>query len=235
MRKFIRMAICLLCFTLLAGCDNAYLEVTPNNLDVKTWNPITGYPVPFAKKDMPEIDVQVTQSGEVWVNESRYVPLSYAWNRQDTQYTSGWKIQLDRLYHIGGFLDGQVFSSDCENPPVIFTHSFMGDVALYFRPDIAEKGVAAFSFDEFNIIENNSPYINEEIRIFWNVHTGADNYNTYGLMLGGPNGKREFYSVMLEHKEFPELTYQMKFCIHDKYLIIENINANTIIYTVLKT
>ena len=254
-RKLLRLLTILLCLVLLAGCGNTALEGTPPeetsadhnstktndtgyyvmeipcNLNLDTWNPIAEK-VTFIKEATPNYTISMPTPAEVWVNETQYVPLSYLWNRKDTQFTSGWKIQLAELYQVEIGAYAHIFSGDCDNPPVVLTYDqYLGGVALYFRPDIAEKGVAAFSYDEYQITENNSPYSNEEIRNFWNVHTGTGKYDFFtGLWLDASWSDMKTYCVMLEHKEDPALAYQMRFCIYKDILIIENINLKATVY-----
>lgn len=249
MIKFVRISILLLCIALFAGCGNENMEAIqpndndseitihgsgqmtiPNNLTVETWNPTMGNVT--WQEATPTYKVYIQKPGEVWVDETRYMPLSYLWNRKDIQFTSGWKIQLDALYLVDISSYGHIYSCDCEDPPVVFTYdTFFGDVALYFRPDIAEKGVAAFSFGEFNVLENTSPYSNEEIRKFWDVHTGNDEYDFFsGAWLDASWNEMKAYSVLLQHNEIPAITYQMKFCIYENFLMIQNINTNAVVY-----
>lgn len=238
MKKNIFLCTCLLSIALLAGCNNANPEATgyqfadlfPYNATLETWNPIVGYPT--MKEATTAFEVQSTLSEEIWIDKTQYIPLPYLWNQKDTKYSSGWKIQVDKLYFVYVYSCGAVYSSDCKDPPIIFTHDrFLGDVGLYFRPDIAEKGVAAFSFDEYKITKNNSPYKKEDIDKFWNVHTSCEEYDVFGGgWLDASFETMKSYYVELEHREFPELTYQMKFCVWEDRLIIENINTKTLVY-----
>ena len=256
-RLICSLLISLLCFTVFAACGDAssnttetpsgenssarYSDSIPQpgrgytyiecNSNFETWNPTMGH-ISFAKEATADCDIYMPTPVEVWVNETQYVPLSYLWNRMDTQFTSGWKIQLNKLYRVdmGGY--AHIYSDDCKNPSVIFTHDVsFGDVALYFRPDIAEKGIAAFSFGEFDISKNDSPYSDEEIRDFWNVHTGTGEYQFFtGEWTDGSLSDMKSYCVMLEHKENPALAYQLRFCVYEDILIIENVTLNATVY-----